>query len=208
MGFCETLPCLALALVAGFRITRMHRAHQRSWLAARQQLYSGDKERNLAELTVRSKHHLDHVSAPVSVIPSSVYPKVVVKQPNTPRSGPAPLHVEVQKRSFHLQSPETVEPHTSVSPDEYYTPPSPASSTFPTFARLTDAETASLDSVAPGESRHRNALRETVSEGDAASSIQWQKDNAPMQQEVASDIDEGEYGAPRQSQPSARWYSK
>jgi hypothetical protein len=188
MPLVEAIPCLALALVAGVRIIRMHKAHQRSWLASRQQLYDIDKGHSCTGLPDRSKQ--------LSNVPS--------KTPTSAGLGHGSLSADVHKHRFGLPFPSAtkVQPRTSPS-HECHPPPSPATS-FLTLAHLSSV--SGTECVFPEESHPRDGSRKESSESDAVSSVRWQKDES-TEQEVVSDNDgEARNGVHSQNQPSPRWY--
>jgi hypothetical protein len=201
MGLFLTIPCVTLAVVAGFRIARMHKAHQHLWVASRQQLHSSDKERNLAKLSVRSKHPPSDavVSAPVPVHASSVPPvppTVVFGRLKSPGSGRVPLSDDDKKRlPSHL--PTNIKSPTTAFPNELFGDSSGGSALVYTASH----ERSHCD----------DRSREALSESEAVSSVQWQRDNdhsSTQQQGEFENHGEDGYGGPRLQQPSARLYSE
>lgn len=202
MPFCLTLPCLVLALVAGYQIVSMHKAHQRSWIASRQ-LYNGANERNLAELSVRSENRPNIVLKTVDTgsistnSPSLVSPSVILKQPHPHDAN------SMCPRAF-AQTLAVADPQTSASPNKYRGPPSPVSPIFPTFVRPGHFGTGA-ECVIPEEIDRKDGPHRTSREGDAVSSMQGRKDDEITRQETGSEIDEeAGYGGARQSHTSAR----
>jgi hypothetical protein len=201
-----TIPCFILAVVAGFRITVMHRAHQRLWVASRQQLHSGEEgnHSNAFVLPRRPidtgcKTTVDPEAPPHTPSMSSMAPMTSPEQSHSAGRGPISANV------LSNDSPANVESRTSMSPNEYRKPHSPTSSSFPALAqvfRVTKGNTPSNPDL--HEEPHDD--EQASSDCDTVSSVQWQKDDISTEQQAESDHELG-YGQSRR-RSSTRWHSE
>lgn len=221
MPVLEAFPCAILAILAGVRIGRMHKSHRR---ASRQDL-SPEKISNLTPLPPRSRARVSpfaksRISGPMSTHSPSKSPAFLepsaaaVSSSNHQVRGREPLAIDLKSPQFHSNhhSPTMLDTHTPASPQECYVPPSPSSSTFPTFAPISD--TASKRSISPcttplAQAIRKGPLYDEADDDDVADSWRWSRDHSSSLQELESvEPEDDEYRNPQYSESSAHGQSE